>query len=726
MKQLLVRKGQVVVGEVPAPCVGARNILVRVHHSCISIGTEIASVKTSSMPLWKRALKQPQHVSRVLQLMRDQGVGRVFNRVTGMLNAGTPTGYSAAGQVVAVGDQVDGFVAGDLVACAGAGIANHAELIDVPVNLAVRLPSGLTTEQASTVTLGAIALQGVRRAMPTLGETFVVIGLGVLGQITQQLLRTNGVRVIGTDVDASRLALAQSRGMDHGIDGNDPDVTGRTRQLTGGYGADAVIITAAATGNSEIVATAMRCCRRKGRVIIVGDVGLDLQRHEFYGKELDVLISSSYGPGRYDPVYEEQGQDYPLPYVRWTENRNMEEYLRLLEEGRIDLKALQPEIFLLESAPQAYAALQKPGKKPLLILLSYPVDKPEPSKVVLLGGATAAPLSGRIGVACVGAGGFAQSIHLPNLLKQPEHFEIRTICSRTGSNALAAAKLFGAPKATTDYAEVLADPAVQLVIICTRHNLHAPMTVAALRAGKHVLCEKPLALSQSELDEIEQFYATATAGKPVLMVGFNRRWSPAFQNVMTLLQGRTSPLVAQYTMNAGYIPAEHWVHGPEGGGRNVGEACHIYDLFFALTRSSCTDIQVAGIPAQGRQWKRNDNFVATLTFADGSICSLVYTAMGNKTYPKERLQVFSEGKVFVLDDYKTVEIHGGNGKCWSGATADKGQEAELGELARMIREGIPAGFIEDQLAVSRATLEAEYRLMRRDPVDIPRSDTSNF
>jgi predicted dehydrogenase len=718
MKQLLVRKGQVIVGEVPAPCVSARNILVRVHHSCVSVGTEVSGVKNSSLPLWKRALKQPHHAKRVLQLMKDQGVSRVFNRVTGMLNAGTPTGYSAAGRVVAVGDQVDGFVVGDWVACAGAGVANHAEIIDVPVNLAVRIPAGLGTEFASTVTLGAIAMQGVRRATPTLGETFVVIGLGILGQLTQQMLQAAGVRVIGTDVDPARIELAKSQGMAHGVEGSASDLDARVRSLTGGLGADAVVITAAASENHDIIASAMRCCRRKGRVVIVGDVGLNLQRHEFYGKELDVLISCSYGPGRYDPVYEEQGQDYPLAYVRWTENRNMAEYLQLLAEGRVKLAPMQPEVHALADAPQAYASLQAPGRKPMLVLLSYPTDGTEPSRVITLTEGVSARKAGTIGVACVGAGGFAQLMHLPNLLKQREHYSIRTICSRTGSNALSAAKQFGAPRATTDYAEVLRDPEVDLVILCTRHDLHGRMALEALRAGKHVLCEKPLALRHEELDAIEAFF-TGAGTKPALMVGFNRRWSPAFQNVLTHLRGRTAPLVAQYTMNAGYIALDHWVHGAEGGGRNVGEACHIYDLFFALADSACVDIQMTGIPAQDRQWARNDNFTATFSFADGSVCSLVYTAMGAKAYPKERLQVFSEGRVIVLDDYKSVEVHGAKGKGWSGVTQDKGQEAELAELARMIREGMPAAFIAEQLAVSRATLEAEYRLMKRDPENGP-------
>lgn len=715
MKQLLIRKGKIIVGAVPAPGVGERNILVRVHHSCVSIGTEVTGVRNSGVPLWKRALRQPQQTKRVIELLREQGISRTFGRVAGMLNAGTPTGYSAAGRIIAVGDKVNDFAVGDLVACAGAGIANHAELIDVPVNLAVRLPVGLATAEASTVTLGAIALQGVRRAAPTLGETFVVLGLGILGQITQQLLRANGVRVIGVDVDPARVDLAKATGMVHGIDGSEPDPAARVQKLTSGHGADAVIISAAAAENSEIIATAMRCCRRKGRVVIVGDVGLNLRRNEFYAKELDVLISCSYGPGRYDPEYEEEGRDYPLPYVRWTENRNMDEYLRLLADGRVSLRSYAPVIYPVERAPEAYGSLQTPGDKPLIVLLAYPIDTPEPSRSVVLGAPTTTSQEGRIRVACVGAGAFAHSMHLPNLQKLRYAYEICTVCSRTGSNALATAKQFGASKATTDFAEVLRDPKIDLVVICTRHNLHSRMALEALRAGKHVLCEKPLALTHAELDEIEKYFAEGSGPKPVLMVGFNRRWSPAFQRILELLKGRAAPLVAQYTMNAGYVPLSHWLQGPEGGGRNVGEACHIYDLFFALCGANCTDIQISGLPAQGRQWARNDNFSAVLTFAGGSVCSLVYTAMGAKSYPKEELRVFSEGRVFVLDDYKSVMVHGVKAKGWSALVQDKGQEAELKALATMIREGMRADMLAEQIAVSRATLESEYRLMKRDP-----------
>jgi predicted dehydrogenase len=350
----------------------------------------------------------------------------------------------------------------------------------------------------------------------------------------------------------------------------------------------------------------------------------------------------------------------------------------------------------------------------MLITLSYKEGTPDSRRAYWVGAAPAKKKDGCIGVAVVGAGGFAQMMHLPNLIKESATFQVRWICSRTGSTALAAAKRFGVSGATTDFSEVLRDDMTDLIIICTRHDLHAGLVLQALQAGKHVLCEKPLALKHEDLDAIEAFYAKSTSPIPLLMVGFNRRWSPAFQAVLSALKGRSSPLVAQYTMNAGYIPLEHWTHGPEGGGRNVGEACHIYDLFFALSGADCTDIQITGIPAQGRQWAKNDNFCAILKFGDGSVCTLLYTAMGPKTFPKERLQVFCEGKVIVLDDYKSVEVQGAKAPGWKGVVQDKGQASELIALAEMIRGGCPKGFIELQLAVSRATLESERRLMSRD------------
>jgi len=708
LKQVLIKGGGVIVEEVPAPHVGDKNVLVRVEYSCISAGTELAGVSLSGMPLYRRALKQPENVARVLKMMQDQGVKRTLDRVQGKLSAGSPTGYSAAGHIIAVGAQVEGFAVGDRVACAGAGIANHAEVIDVPVNLAVRIPDEVTSADASTVTLGAIALQGVRRAMPTLGETIVVVGLGVLGQITAQILAANGCRVIGIDLTQGRLKLAREKGIWRTIDPTDQDYVAQVRRLTDGYGADAVIVTAA-TASDEVISQAFQACRKKGRAILVGDVGLGIKRSDIYAKELDFLVSTSYGPGRYDPSYEEGGQDYPIAFVRWTENRNMAAYLELIASGRVNLEGLVGKPFAVSRANEAYSALKDKERGELIALLKYDEAAPISRRVNL----RVTSVAGRdvINVGLAGAGGFAQGMHLPNMVKLRKHFALRAVMSRTGSNAKAIATQYEASYATTDYDELLADDEIDLVMIATRHNLHASMVLKALEAGKSVFVEKPLALNEAELSAIESFYKGMPNGKiPLLMTGFNRRFSPAIQIIRKALAERTTPLMASYRMNAGYIPVDHWVHTEEGGGRNIGEACHIYDTFRALVGTPIVDVSAKAIQPQGNQWRRNDNFNATLTFADGSICSLVYTALGDKSYPKERMEVFADGKVAELDDYQTVRFAGLKKAVWSASSAQKGQLEELGALVKAMKSsGWPIS-LEEQLEVSRAALSVEAQI----------------
>jgi predicted dehydrogenase/threonine dehydrogenase-like Zn-dependent dehydrogenase len=706
VKQLLVRSGKVFLQDVPAPVAGPKNVLVRVERSCVSVGTEMAGVKMSGLPLYRRALKQPHHVKRVLQLMRDQGVARVYKQVKGKLDAGLPTGYSAAGTVIAIGSEVDGIAIGDRIACAGAGVANHAEVIDVPVNLCVPIPQQVSFDAAATVTLGAIAMQGVRRAQPTLGETVVVIGLGILGQITAQLLTANGCRVIGTDVDNKRISTALENGLDHGINPNDGNLVESIIKLTDGVGADAVIITAA-SASSDILAQAFQSCRKKARVVIVGDVGLNMARSDIYAKELDVLISCSYGPGRYDPVYEEEGADYPLAYVRWTENRNMGEYLRLLAAGRLRLDNMLHEPYPVDRAEEAYGRLAGEGEKPLLVLLQYPHREEAVRSVLQI--AAPKPVDGRIKIAVVGAGSFAQGMHLPNLKKLGDKFDLRSVVSRTGLSARTAAERFGFSTASTDFQTVLDDPQVDLVLIATRHDLHAEMTVAALKAGKHVFVEKPLSMAEEGLDAIEAFYEANPNG-PLLMTGFNRRFAPAVSAAREVIKGRLSPMIVNYRMNAGYIPSDHWVHGPHGGGRNIGEACHIYDLFNSLTGSQPVEVQARSIVPASGHWRRDDNFVATVRYADGSLCTLTYTSLGSKEFPKERFDIFVDGKVLVLDDYKRLEVTGAKAG-WKGLTIEKGQFEELVALAEAFKPGgkWPIS-LADQLSATRVSFAVEKQL----------------
>ncbi len=686
MRQVLIRQGSAVVEEVPAPLVADGCVLVAVSHSCISVGTEMSGITSSGTPLWKRALKDPWKMRKAIEMVATRGLSHTTSVVRGELNAGSPTGYSAAGVVVEVGEGVEGFKVGDRVACAGAQAAHHAEFICVPSNLSVKVPDELAFAAASTVTLGAIAMQGVRRALPTLGETFVVVGLGILGQLTAQLLRANGCRVIGTDVLSGRVEQAMARGMDFGFTVDDGDIEKRVQQLSDGIGADGVIVTAASL-NEKLLTESFRLCRRKGRVVLVGDVPIKIDRGDLYRKEIDFFISTSYGPGRYDQRYEEQGLDYPVGYVRWTENRNMQEYLRLLAIGAVSVDSLVDSIRPLGEAPQAYQALGNAETAPLMVLLEYP--QPEVSVKPLHRIANpqvhaSAVSDGRIRIGLIGAGAFAKGMHLPNLQGLSDRFTLAAVSSRSGHNAQAVARQFEAAYATTSNEEILADDSVDAVLIATRHHLHADLVLAALQAGTHVLVEKPLAMNEQELARIEAFYQGGGPA-PVLLTGFNRRFSKHMQPLLQLAAKRTNPFIANYRMNAGHIPSDHWVHGTEGGGRNIGEACHIYDLFTALAGGTVQAVDSMAITPNGGHFRRDDNFVATFEFEDGSVASLTYTALGHKEHPKERLELYVDGMVGEMDDYRRADVTGIFGRGTQSATQDKGQKEELVAFADAIQ-----------------------------------------
>jgi len=689
MKQVLIRRGEVSVGDVPAPMAEPGTVLVRVCYSCISVGTELSNIRASELPLWKRALKQPEKVKTAVRMMMTEGLSRTRSLIQGKVDADEPTGYSAAGVVVEVGDGVDDLRSGDRVACAGAQCAYHAELVRVPRNLTVPVPDGLDLAMASTVTLGAIALQGVRRAQPTLGETFVVIGLGVLGQLAVQLLKANGCRVIGTDLNRGRISLAQELGLSLGVHPEDSGEVEQVARLTDGIGADGVIITAS-TPSDEVVATAFRMCRKKGRVVLVGDVGLDLNRWDFYYKELDFFISTSYGPGRYDPNYEDKNLDYPVAYVRWTENRNMGEYLKLAADGRLRIAPLVGATYPLADAPAAYASVRDGGALRPIVLLSYPEPSADGTPARVVANPAARPTRGnQVRIALAGAGSFAKLVHLPNLRSSSDRYRLRAVMSRSGHNAASTAKQFRAEYATTDWQEILKDPEVDAVLIATRHNLHAAMALEALRAGKHVLVEKPLALSREELAGIEKFYTDLGAGAPapILLTGFNRRFSPHARRIQGLVARRSNPMILNYRMNAGYIPLDNWVHGPEGGGRNLGEACHIYDLFTYLTGSRLVNVSAQAIAPATGYYSRSDNFVATLSFADGSVATLTYAALGTTDYPKEQMEILVDGKVLVLENYTRLTVHGAKAKGLETRTIDKGHAEELGAFAAAVLQG---------------------------------------
>ena len=714
MKQVLIRQGKAYVEEIPAPGVEPGTILVRVARSCISIGTEMAGVKATSESLLQRAMKRPEQVKKVIQMVTQEGLARTVDMVKGRLSAGLPVGYSAAGVVVAVGEGVEDMQVGQRVACAGAQCAHHAEIIRVPRNLATPIPESLSFDDASSVTLGAIALQGVRRAAPTLGESFVVVGLGILGQLTVQLLKANGCRVIGADLDSTRIDMAISLGMDIGINPADGDDIQQVLRLTDGFGADGVIVTAA-TPSDVVMSTAFRMCRKKGRVVLVGDVGLNLNRSDFYLKELDFFISTSYGPGRYDQNYEEGGLDYPISYVRWTENRNMGEYLHLLAEGKVKVASLIGATYEIAKAPEAYDALKLQGPKPLMVLLSYPEGADPSAYSRKVSNPVAAPKgTGKIQLAVVGAGSYAKGMHLPILRALADRYQIRAVVSRTGHNAKETAVSFAADYASTDFRDVLNDPQVDAVLIATRHNLHASMVLDALQAGKHVLVEKPLALTTGEMERVEAFYAAGRQDAPVLLTGFNRRFSRYARRIKEWVDTRSNPMVINYKMNAGHIPLDHWVHTSEGGGRNRGEACHIYDLFTYLTGSKVTSVQAQAITPTTGYYGRTDNFVALLKFEDGTVATLTYVALGARDYPKETMEIFVDGKVIVMDDYKRLTLHGGRSKGIESRITDKGQKEELEAFARSIQKGgewpIP---LWQQLQATTMAIEVESSIIIR-------------
>ena len=661
MKQILVKKGTAFTKQVPIPKIGKKELLVCVQSTSVSVGTELSSVRGSGIPMWKRAIAHPEKIFTTLKHASDNGIKQTLNLIKEKKDAEFPTGYSAAGIVVATGSDIRDFTKGDKVACAGGEYAYHAEYIRVTENLCVKIPSDVSFEEASSITLGAIALQGIRRAEPTLGETFCVLGLGILGQITTQILKANGCKVIGSDLDKFKIKKALSLGMDFGFNPDEVENESIAR-ITDGYGVDGVIITAA-TSSDDIISKAFQICRKKGRVILVGDVGLNLNREDFYSKEIDFLISTSYGPGRYDSQYEENGLDYPIGYVRWTENRNMKEYLNLISKKSIKIIPLITDRYPIEQSSSAFKKIESENK-PLLLVITYPKFKNNnifSNKKLIINSNFKVDKSKLI-FGIIGGGSFARSSHLPNIKMLKSKCELKSIVCKTGNSARSLGNQFGAEYVSTDHSDVINDKDINAVVISTRHDLHGTLLLEALSKGKHVLVEKPTTINQIELNKLKKFYETndikKKSPKPILLTGYNRRFSPHFKIMRKLVKQSQSPFILNYKMNAGYIPKEHWVHGPEGGGRNIGEACHIYDFFIALAEEEIIGYSVQSINPRNKHYSRNDNFVATLRFREGSVANLIYTSLGHSDYPKETAELYVDGKVAFLDDYKSLIVHG--------------------------------------------------------------------
>lgn len=630
--------------------------------------------------------------------------------VSEMAAIGWNVGYSLAGEVVAVGEGVDDFAPGDLVACAGAGQANHADYVSVKRNLVCSIPAGCPADLAATTTVGTIALQGVRRAAPQLGETIAVIGLGLIGMLTVQILRSNGCRVIGIDLDHERAVRAAGLGA-HAT-ATDPKAFERlAHDLTGGVGVDATIITAASKSD-RLINQGIDITRRKGRVVLVGDVGLKAERPAFYRKELDVLMSTSYGPGRYDREYEDFGRDYPLPYVRWTLNRNMRAYMELIADRRIDVRTLIDRIASIDQAGEVYKELADSAAPPLAVLFQYPEDArplPDPADAlaITLRGHRA-PRLDRVNYALVGAGGFGTAMLVPQMEKRKDVFHLRAVVSRDAVRGGNFARTKSVQTFASELDPVLADPQINLVVIATRHNEHASQVIKALQAGKHVFVEKPLCLTWDELDAVRAAYANLKEPR-LLMVGFNRRFSPALAAARKELAARIAPVIINYRLNAGYLPLEHWTQGVEGGGRNIGEACHMYDVFRSIAGAPVTSISATAIAPGTAAYRKNDNFAATLQYADGSIGNLVYTASGPKEgMPKERIEILCGGEAWIVDDFKSLTRCSDGKVLWSASTVDKGHFDELSALGDALAGGGGAPIpVEEIFETSAAALHIE-------------------
>ncbi|PHS40061.1 MAG: oxidoreductase [Sulfurovum sp.] len=686
MIQAIVKKGKVLGETVPSPNVSKGSVLIKVVNSCISAGTEMSGVQASGKSLIKRALEQPIRVKKVIGMVKSDGISKAYAKVKGKLNSGNPTGYSISGVVIAVGGGVTEFQVGDSVAAAGAGLANHAEFVDVPKNLVMRMPDKMSFEDASTVTLGGIAMQGVRRANMKMGEFCIVIGTGILGLLAIQMLRLSGVRVIAVDLDENRLQIAKECGAEIVINPLNEDSVETVANYTGGHGADAVLFTAA-TNSSEPLSQAFQMTRKKGQVILVGVVGMQINREDMYTKELDFLISTSYGPGRYDHVYEEKGCDYPYAYVRWTENRNMTEYLRLVSTGAIKLEKLINAIYSIEQVTEAFESLDRP-QKPLMVFLDY--GKAElleldnylnhDKKVIV----NHNPINKDIiNIALVGAGGFATGMHLPNIDKLSDKYKLYAVMNRTGYKAKVVAEQYNANYATTNYEDILNDKNVDLVLISTRHDSHAELTLQALNAGKHVFVEKPLATTQEELDKIKVFYESDILNKPVLFTGFNRRFSRYTDEIKKYTDNRINPLLIRYRMNAGFIPLDHWVHGD--GGRMVGEACHIIDLMTSLVNSKIESISVESLTPNTDKYSSSDNKSIILKYQDGSVASIEYFAIGGKGLSKEFMEVHFDGKSIIMDDYKSLKGYDVKLNEITTDLSEKGQFEELEVLYETLK-----------------------------------------
>lgn len=702
MRQVMqaLSNGKTAVADVPVGKAVPSSLLIRSASSLVSIGTERMLVEFGQANLLAKARAQPDKVKQVLDKIRTDGLIPTLEAVFSRLGEPLPLGYCNAGTVVEVDRGVEGFAVGDRVASNG----NHAEFVCVPKNLCAKIPDGVTDEAASFTVLASIGLQGIRLLQPTLGERVVVFGAGLIGLVSVQLLRASGCHVLAVDLDPARLRLAESFGATSCLP-TAADVVAAAKAFSAGVGVDGVIITAS-TKSDELVHQAAEMCRKRGRIILVGVVGLNLRRSDFYEKELTFQVSCSYGPGRYDPKYEQEGHDYPPGFVRWTEQRNFEAVLGAMAQGTLDVAPLITHRFPIDRAPDAYKLITS-DPAALGVILQYPCDAPPVRTVTLR--SPAAVGGSRCVAALIGAGNFSKMTLAPALAKTGARLKV--VVGQSNSAAVThVARTFGFEQASTDLDAVASDPEINTVFISTNHNSHAAMVERFLASGRHVFVEKPLCLSLDELrGVVRATHRAATARRPpALMVGFNRRFSPFVQRMKELLSGRTAPLAMQMTVNAGFIPPDHWVHDPvKGGGRIVGEGCHFIDLMVFLSGSRVN--RVSALCARQHQARIADMMTINLEFADGSIGSLNYLANGHKGFPKECLEVFSEGRVLRLNNYRELTGVGFSNfarqRTWH---QDKGHARQFAEFVTLVEKGGPPLIsLADLVNVTLATFAAE-------------------
>ncbi|MBE9475081.1 MAG: bi-domain-containing oxidoreductase [Chloroflexi bacterium] len=715
--------------EVPTPLAQPGMALVQTAASLVSAGTERMLVDFASKSLLGKARSRPDLARQVFDKARREGVLTTVEAAFNRLEEPMPLGYSSAGTIAGIGEGIQGFKVGQRVACGGGGYAVHAEYALVPQNLLAALPDNVDFESAAFTTLGAIALHGFRLAEASVGEQVTVIGLGLLGLLTVAIANAAGCKVLGIDLDPNRVQLAKEMGAEVAVTRDEAEAAAQS--ISRGRGSDVILI-CADTRSSDPVKLAGTIARDKAKVVATGAVGLEIPRKVYYEKELSFINSRSYGPGRYDPSYEEDGQDYPIGYVRWTEGRNLESFIDLLSSKRINVHPLITHRFPIEQAPKAYDLIAGDSDQPFLgILLTYGSKEPVESEVSLptddqltIGQIQSEQQteigSGKIKLGLLGAGNFASAVMLPALSKV-NGIELTGVASASGLSAQNAANRFNFRYATSDENNILEDPAINTVAILTRHHLHARQAIAALNAGKHVFCEKPLAITSQELEEVFGVLDKISGHSQVLMVGFNRRFAPFSQRLKAFLGDRQEPLMANYRVNAGYLPASHWLHDlSQGGGRIIGEGCHFIDFLTFLVGDPPKSVAAFALPDEGHY--QEDNVHLSFTFPDGSIGTVDYLANGDKAFPKERLEVFTAGQVAVLDDFRTLELVQNGKRQYHRARLrqDKGHRTEWQTFADAVIHGDQPPIPYNQLyGVSMAAICAVESLRTGDSVSIP-------